>query len=68
MFVWLSIKFIKLYQLTAPTRIRESCRFEPSCSNYAIFSLQKYGFWKGWKMAFNRLGRCKYPNGGEDYP
>ncbi len=68
MLVKLSIKVIKLYQRLAPQKIRDACRFEPTCSNYAILALQKYGFWKGWKMALNRLGRCKYPNGGEDLP
>ncbi|OOF67242.1 membrane protein insertion efficiency factor YidD [Rodentibacter caecimuris] len=66
--VWLSIQLILLYQRLAPTRIRNSCRFEPSCSNYAILSIQKYGCLKGWKMAFNRLSRCKFPNGGKDFP
>lgn len=66
--VWLSIKFILFYQVIAPQKIRNSCRFEPSCSHYAILALKKYGFLKGWRMAFNRLGRCRYPNGGEDYP
>ena len=65
---WISIQFILLYQAIAPHKIRNACRFEPSCSNYAILALKKYGFFKGWKMAFNRLNRCKYPNGGEDYP
>lgn len=65
---WLSIQFILLYQHLAPLRIRNACRFESSCSNYAILALQKYGFIRGWKMALNRLKRCKYPDGGEDYP
>lgn len=64
----LSIGAIRLYQQIAPHKIRNACRFEPSCSNYAILALQKYGFFKGWKMAINRLTRCKIPNGGEDYP
>lgn len=68
MLVKLSIKVIKLYQRLAPQKIRDACRFEPTCSNYAILALQKYGFLKGWKMALNRLRRCKYPNGGEDLP
>nr|DAJ56311.1 MAG TPA: hemolytic domain protein [Bacteriophage sp.] len=66
--VWLSIQLILLYQYLAPAKIRNGCRFEPSCSNYAILALRKYGFLRGWKMAFNRLKRCKYPNGGDDYP
>ena len=66
--VWLSIQLILLYQYLAPVKIRNGCRFEPSCSKYAILALRKYGFLRGWKMAFNRLKRCKYPNGGDDYP
>ena len=66
--VWLSIQLILLYQYLAPAKIRNGCRFEPSCSNYAILALQKYGFIRGWKMTLNRLKRCKYPDGGEDYP
>lgn len=66
--VKLSILFIQFYQKTAPSKVREGCRFEPTCSNYAILALQKYGFWKGWKLALNRLNRCKYPNGGVDFP
>lgn len=66
--VWLSIQLILLYQYLAPQKIRDACRFEPSCSNYAILALRKYGFLRGWQMAINRLKRCKYPNGGDDYP
>ena len=66
--VWLSIQFILFYQRIAPRELRSACRFTPTCSNYAILALQKHGFWKGWKMALNRLGLCKYPNNGEDLP
>jgi len=62
------ISFIRLYQKTAPTRIRNSCRFEPSCSEFMILSLQKYGTRKGLLKGINRLQRCKIPHGGTDYP
>lgn len=65
---WISIQLILLYQRLAPQKIRDACRFEPSCSNYAILALKKYGFIQGWKMTYQRLSRCKYPNGGIDYP
>ncbi len=68
MLVWLSIKIVLAYRVVAPTRLRDSCLFEPTCSEYAILALKKYGFLKGWKMAFSRIGRCKQPNGGIDYP
>jgi len=62
------ILLVRLYQKTAPTRIRNSCRFEPSCSEYMILSLQKYGVRKGLTKGLDRLKRCKIPNGGMDYP
>ncbi|MFA5406797.1 MAG: membrane protein insertion efficiency factor YidD [Candidatus Nanoarchaeia archaeon] len=46
------------------------CRFYPSCSNYAIKSLEKYGFFKGWLLAYKRIKRCTNDNMGPciDYP
>ena len=66
--VELSILFIRFYRLVAPERVRQSCRFEPSCSEYAILALRKYGFIKGWRMTVSRLRRCCPLNGGEDVP
>ncbi|MCO7626141.1 membrane protein insertion efficiency factor YidD [Pseudomonas fluorescens] len=52
----------------APERLRSACRFEPSCSNYSILAFQKYGFIKGVDLTARRICRCRYPNGGTDYP
>lgn len=62
------IFFIRLYQKFAPEHIRKSCRFEPSCSEYMILSLEKYGLVKGLKKGRDRLKRCCPPNGGYDMP
>ncbi|MCL4479786.1 MAG: membrane protein insertion efficiency factor YidD [Deltaproteobacteria bacterium] len=62
------LAFIKLYQQLAPKTLRESCRFEPSCSNYMIMAIDKYGILKGVVKGFRRILNCKYPNGGIDYP
>jgi len=59
---------IKIYQNNAPKRLRASCRFEPSCSNYMAQAIKKYGPFVGVKMGVNRLLRCRIPNGGIDYP
>ncbi|MBX7059750.1 MAG: membrane protein insertion efficiency factor YidD [Leptospirales bacterium] len=59
---------IELYQKIAPIRIRQSCRFEPTCSNYMIMAIHKYGSIKGISLGINRLFRCRYPNGGQDCP
>lgn len=45
------------------------CRFVPSCSNYAILALEKYGFLKGWRSTYRRILRCdKAIPGTLDYP
>ncbi len=62
------IFFVRGYQKKAPNRIRDSCLFEPSCSEYMILALQKYGVWKGVVLGIKRILRCKSPNGGIDYP
>ena len=59
---------VRIYQRFAPASIRNKCRFEPSCSEYMILSLQKYGLWKGLRKGINRLKRCNANNGGFDYP
>lgn len=59
---------IHLYQKYAPDHIRESCVFEPSCSEYMLIALGKYGALKGTYKGIKRLCRCHYPNGGIDKP
>ncbi len=59
---------VLLYQKVAPVRIRCSCRFEPSCSEYMLLSIDKFGFAKGFIKGMGRLFRCHSPNGGIDYP
>jgi len=62
------IYLILVYQKYAPRRIRQSCRFEPSCSNYMMQALNKYGVSTGLYKGIIRLFKCKPPNGGIDYP
>lgn len=66
--VWLSQYLINIYRGLAPRRIREACRFEPSCSEYALIALNRYGFVKGWRLTIGRLLRCRPPHGGTDRP
>lgn len=62
------ICLVQIYQRYAPDSIRNKCRFEPSCSEYMILALEKYGLWKGLKKGINRLSRCNANDGGYDYP
>ncbi|WP_406616584.1 membrane protein insertion efficiency factor YidD [Candidatus Caldatribacterium sp.] len=45
----------------------QSCRFEPTCSEYAREALRKYGLWKGLLLSLWRMLRCNpYSRGGYD--
>ena len=62
------IWFIRVYQRYAPEEVRLSCVFEPSCSEYMILSIKKFGVIWGGIKGIKRLRRCHLPNGGVDYP
>ncbi len=57
---------VKAYQAIAPDEVRLRCVFTPSCSEYAIEALQKYGVVRGVPKIIKRLRRCQPPNGGKD--
>jgi uncharacterized protein len=60
------IFFIRAYQYLISSWLPPSCRFAPTCSNYAIEAIQKHGVFKGMWMAFRRISRC-HPWGGSGY-
>ena len=66
------ISSVKIYQLIAPKKIRLKCRFEPSCSQYMILAVEKYGVIKGVCKGIKRLSKCNNRGGGlrggNDYP
>ncbi len=64
----ITIALIRWYQRWAPGRVREACRFEPSCSNYMILSVRKFGTLGGITKGVDRILRCRPPLGGEDHP
>ncbi len=60
---------IRLYQLTLGPFIGQSCRFYPSCSEYAMEAIKKHGSLKGsWRMV-KRVCKCgPWHPGGIDLP
>lgn len=62
------ITAVKIYQRFAPDSIREKCRFEPSCSQYMILAIEKYGLIRGVIKGIDRLRRCNVHGGGFDMP
>ncbi len=66
------IALVSIYQAIAPEIIRRKCRYEPSCSQYMIMAVEKYGAFKGLLKGLRRLSRCNNRGnglrGGIDYP
>ena len=58
------ILLIRSYQLSLSKVLRRwlVCRFYPSCSEYAVLSIKKYGIIKGLRNAIKRLKRCRPDN------
>ncbi len=60
---------IRFYQRVISPLFPARCRYYPTCSQYAILSLQKYGPVKGTIKAVWRILRCNpFSHGGVDYP
>lgn len=62
---YILIKMIKLYQ-RIPGPWHDSCRFTPTCSNYGIEAIERYGSIKGGFMTFKRILKCN-PFGPRGY-
>ena len=52
------ISIIRFYQKWISPLKPPTCRFVPTCSNYAITAIQKYGVFKGGILTTKRLLRC----------
>jgi uncharacterized protein len=63
----LAVAFIKLYQNTLSRVLPHACRFQPTCSQYAVEAIKKYGFARGGWLAVKRIVRCNpFSEGGYD--
>jgi len=59
----------RVYQWTLSPLVGRQCRFEPTCSNYFIEAVRKYGAVRGAWRGLKRIGRCHPWNpGGLDLP
>ena len=63
---WLLILPIRFYQKFLSPLKPPTCRFTPTCSNYAIQAIRKHGPFKGLGLAVWRILRCN-PWGGSGY-
>jgi len=64
---WLLLKLIDFYRKSISPMTPPSCRFIPTCSEYARQAIEKYGAAKGSWLAFRRLLKCHpFHKGGYD--
>ncbi len=62
----IGIKVVRFYQLGISPYLGGNCRFQPTCSQYTIEAIDKYGLIKGAYLGSKRIGRC-HPFGGSGY-
>jgi len=62
------VLMVRAYQMVlAPLLPPNTCRFSPTCSQYAIDAVEKYGVLEGCWKAVKRIGRCHpFHPGGYD--
>ena len=60
------ILIIRFYQGAISPLLPPTCRYTPTCSQYGIEALKKYGTFKGGWLALKRLASC-HPWGGSGY-
>lgn len=66
----LAMGIVRLYQICLSPLVPPSCRFQPTCSAYALEALQRFGPFKGTWLALKRIGHChpiKWAGGRSGY-
>jgi len=57
---------VRLYRVLWSPWVGRNCRYQPTCSAYALEALERHGAIKGSWLALRRIGRC-HPMGGDGY-
>lgn len=63
---WLLSLPIRAYRLIFSPWVGFNCRYQPTCSAYALEALERHGPFKGSYLLLRRIGRC-HPLGGSGY-
>ena len=62
----IALLFVKFYQVAIRPLLPNACRYTPSCSEYSVEAINKYGAIKGSWLGLKRILRC-HPWGGHGY-
>ncbi len=64
---WALILLVRAYQLCIRPLLVGTCKFAPTCSEYAIEAIRRHGPWRGGWLGLRRLTRCHpFSSGGVD--
>ena len=62
------IFLIRTYQLIISQHIKNRCRFNPTCSEYALQAFKKYNITKAFFLTIKRITKCNpFHKGGDDF-
>lgn len=65
--LWLLKGLVRVYQVAVSPFVQPRCRYQPTCSHYAMQALEQHGVLKGFVLSAKRLGRCHpWSPGGVD--
>lgn len=64
------IGLVKCYRYAISPLLGRNCRFDPTCSEYAIEALSRHGAWRGSWLAAKRISHCHpwHPGGYDPVP
>lgn len=63
---WPLLALVGLYRLLVSPWLGNNCRYQPTCSAYALEALRRHGAFRGSWLAAKRIARC-HPWGGSGY-
>lgn len=63
---WPLLALVWLYRILISPWLGSNCRYEPTCSKFALEALREHGAFRGTWLAARRIGRC-HPWGGSGY-
>ena len=63
---WPLLLLVALYRYTVSPFLGNNCRYQPTCSEYALQALREHGAFRGTWLAAKRIARC-HPWGGSGY-
>ncbi|MFC4077230.1 membrane protein insertion efficiency factor YidD [Salinithrix halophila] len=66
----LALLLIRFYQRLISPLLPPTCRFAPTCSQYGLIAISRYGFWKGGWLTAKRIVKCHpfHPGGCDPVP